>query len=97
MPSTSATLSSTLRIYIYETLPIDLGAFSFSLRTWISNLRGGFEVYSTEWRFLNYLLRDATVRTFDPEKADLFFVPTLGSLGRMPGSGDPSMYAVSST
>ena len=86
MPSTSATLSSTLRIYIYETLPIDLGAFSFSLRTWISNLRGGFEVYSTEWRFLNYLLRDATVRTFDPEKADLFFVPTLGSLGRMPGS-----------
>ena len=77
---------STLAIYVYETLPLDLGAFSFSLRTWISNLRGGFEVYSTEWRFLNYLLRDTHVRTLDPEEADLFFVPTLGSLGRMPGS-----------
>ena len=76
----------TLAIYVYENLPLDLGAFSFSLRTWISNLRGGFEVYSTEWRFLNYLLRDALVRTLDPEEADLFFVPTLGSLGRMPGS-----------
>lgn len=71
---------------MYETLPLDLGAFSFSLRTWISNLRGGFEVYSTEWRFLDYLLRDSAVRTLDPEMADLFFVPTLGSLGRMPGS-----------
>ena len=71
---------------MYETLPLDLGAFSFSLRTWISNLRGGFEVYSTEWRFLNYLLRDQAVRTLDADAADLFFVPTLGSLGRMPGS-----------
>ena len=76
----------SLRIYVYETLPLDLGAFSFSLRTWISNLRGGFEVYSTEWRFLNYLLRDWAVRTLDPESADLYLVPTLGSLGRMPGS-----------
>lgn len=76
----------SLSIFVYETLPLDIGALSFSLRTWISNLRGGFEVYSTEWRFLNYLLRDSAVRTLDPEKADLFFVPTLGSLGRMPGS-----------
>lgn len=43
-------------------------------------------MYSTEWRFLDYLLRDTAVRTLDPEMADLFFVPTLGSLGRMPGS-----------
>ena len=84
--TTSANARRTLAIYVYETLPLDLGAFSFSLRTWISNLRGGFEVYSTEWRFLNYLLRDELVRTRDAESADLFFVPTLGSLGRMPGS-----------
>ena len=77
---------ATLAIYVYETLPLDLGAFSFSLRTWISNLRGGFEVYSTEWRLLNYLLQDTLVRTLDADEADLFFVPTLGSLGRMPGS-----------
>jgi hypothetical protein len=76
----------SLKIYVYETLPLDVGALSFSLRTWISNLRGGFEVYSTEWRFLNYLLRDSAVRTLDGDSADLYFVPTLGSLGRMPGS-----------
>ena len=76
----------SLAIYVYESLPIDLGAQSFGLRTWISDLRGGFEVYSTEWRFLDYLLRDAAVRTLNPDEADLFFVPTLGSLGRMPGS-----------
>ena len=81
-----ATTQRTLAIYVYETLPMDLGAQSFSLRTWLSDLVGGFEVYSTEWRFLNYLLRDEVVRTLDPESADLFFVPTLGSLGRMPGS-----------
>ena len=76
----------SLAIYVYESLPADLGAQSFALRTWISDLRGGFEVYSTEWRLLDYLLRDTFVRTLDPDNADLFFVPTLGSLGRMPGS-----------
>ena len=85
-PRGTPLLRRSLAIYVYETLPLDLGAFSFSLRTWISNLRGGFEVYSTEWRFLNYLLRDQAVRTLDADAADLFFVPTLGSLGRMPGS-----------
>lgn len=85
-PSTSKSVRSSLAIYVYQTLPIDLGAQSFALRTWLSDLRGGFEVYSTEWRFLDYLLRDTFVRTLDPEEADLFFVPTLGSLGRMPGS-----------
>lgn len=85
-PASAATKRSSLAIYVYQTLPIDLGAQSFGLRTWLSDLRGGFEVYSTEWRFLDYLLRDTSVRTIDPEQADLYFVPTLGSLGRMPGS-----------
>lgn len=39
---------------------------------------------TTEWRFIDYLLKDAAVRTLDPEEADLFFVPTLGSLQGMP-------------
>ena len=76
----------SLALYVYEDLPLDLGAMGFALRSWHSNLVGGYEVYSTEWRFLRYLLADDVVLTRDGDAADLYVVPTLGSMGGMPGA-----------
>ena len=72
----------TLAVYVYD-LPADLGLTSFALRVWSTWFSEAHSVYSTEWRFLEYLLADS-VRTLDPEQADLFFIPTLGALGGMP-------------
>lgn len=86
--SASAAPSRGLRIYVYD-LPIDFGLASFAYRTWFNWLSRAIAVYSTEWRFLEYLLRDEAVRTHDPEEADLYLVPTLGSLGGMPKAVAP--------
>ena len=73
----------SLQVFVYD-LPADLGLTSYVLRTWYSPLIHAHAVYTTEWRFIDYLLNDVAVRTHDPEEADLFFVPTLGSLQGMP-------------
>ena len=73
----------SLAIYVYETLPLDLGATSFSLRTWFSNLRD-FEVYSTECASLTtcFVIRRFGLSTV---RRPTILVPTLGSLGRCRG------------
>ena len=69
-----------LAVYVYD-LPADLGLVSFAHRIWNRSLRNGEVIYAAEWRFLDALLRDGSVRTLDPELADLFYVPQLGALG----------------
>ena len=60
-----------LAIYVYE-LPPDLG-FNFGNMTHPN--------YRAEDFFLKLLLRDTSVRTLDPERADLFVVPTFSVYG----------------
>ena len=60
-----------LAIYVYE-LPPDLG-FSFGNLTHAN--------YRAEDHFLKLLLRDGDVRTLDPARADLFFVPMFSVYG----------------
>ena len=60
-----------LALYVYE-LPPDLG---------FNQGRRLFPLYRAEDRFLAMLLRDWSIRTLDPERADLFVTPTFDVYG----------------
>ena len=62
---------AALALYVYE-LPPDLG---------FNQGRRLFSLYRAEDRFLAMLLRDWSVRTLDPARADLFVIPTFNVYG----------------
>ena len=69
-PESPRPLPRGLAIYVYE-LPPEMNLAPMGA------MPGEDTLFTAELRFTDTLLRDFTVRTLDPEKADLFLVPLL--------------------